>query len=272
MNEDEPASYIRDNLYRLGSGIVTTLSLISGHFILIGSLAFILEGISGFQAGRGGLVSGWVFIIGLLFLSMLIGWFLYIILRFISLLRGMARWYWMEKTPPFYDESSDLEEYISLPAGNFKEDVDIDQVKKEFLNSTLYGVLTFLVGVLISIFISAYQEEIRPFLENRPTLDLLVQGVSYIFQAPINLLSRMNIITSSDPLNALLLLLSVGFPALFFAVSSANLSELLENRYFEKIYNQVIGRDFYEIPFISWILLVGVILSTRFIVLLILPY
>lgn len=271
MTQDEQTSFIRGNLKRLKDGIASTLSLISGHFILIGSLAFIIEVISGFRAGERGIVSGWAFIIGLLFLSMLIGWFLYILLRSISLLRGTARWYWVEKTPPFREDVSELEEYISLPAGNYDEDVDIDRIKEEFLNSSLYGFATFLIGILISIFISAFQSDIRPVLDNGGTLELLVQGVAYVFQAPIDLVSRMNIVTSSDPLNALMLLLSVGFPALFFAVASANLSELLERCYF-KTYNHIMNREIYDISFFSWILLLAVFLSTRYILLLIWSY
>lgn len=240
----------------------TVLSLISAAFLLLGMLTGALAALGYVWLEGTGNVSSWALMFGLLVASMLVGWLVFYMLRGIALLRGTARWYWAEKTPPFEEgvEENPLDEYLSVSAGNYEENADVDRMRDEFLSNLVYGLSAYLAGMLISFGIVSFQSDIRPLVGDGSSIDVLVRSISFLFQVPLGLIELLNLPIPSGPLNAAVFVFTVGVPALFFTVAFANLSELLERRYFAT-YTRVLDRDLDDVNAVSWILVVAAVLG-----------
>lgn len=238
-----------------------TLARVSAAVLLFGALIFLMVTMNDMRADGSSLG----FLFGLLAASLTMGLILFYILRGISISRGVARWYWTEKTPPFnggVDELS-LQDYITTSIAEYDRDtVQVDRIREEFLLNLAYGLIVFVIGLLLSFGIASAQSDLRQMMNDRSTLEAFTRGISSFFDLPLGLFNLFGMPT--EPLNIAVYSLSIVFPALFFIVVFANLTELLEHAFYS-IYHRILSRGFTAIRVRSWILVLGTLLSSGYV-------
>lgn len=237
-----------------------TLAHVSAAVLLFGTLIFLITTMNDMRAAG----SSWSFLFGLLAASLTMGMFLFYILRGISFARGVVRWYWTEKTPPFNKGEDDLsiQDYVTISIAEYDRDKpQVDRIREEFLLNLAYGLIVFVIGLLLSLGIASAQSDLRQLMNDRSTLEAFTQGVSSFFNLPLGLFNLFGM--PSEPLNIAVYFLSIVFPALFFIVAFANFTELLEHAFYS-IYHRIFSREFTAIRVRFWILVLGALLSTGY--------